>query len=614
MASIEAQLPGAEATDNVDSWTALLRFNLFKAVSIIDSDCEEASRSLIEIDEEVLNAPSRRSTRHELAQQIAARLYPGSDPDSLTPIIKYEKDIAMLRHMVLEQRREAITKATQRHAKFNWAKRILKQGPWDEVHDAVSLEGAPSLPMPVVVSDEESLAPFFAHLRNGGTHEPSSTSTAHESTAGIEPFYGVELVEFEKGVLYSDGRVDLCKMVTGPRNIGDLMESLKPNTFSKHFLLGNNIIGPVGAKAIANFVDEYPARFETWYLAGNCIDAASFSTLVDSMAKSDAITNVWLKRNPLGEESAEDVYRLIARTRNLRTLDLDQTKLGDAGVAKLFALLADHQSPLSLRHIYLNANGIGDAACKQIARFLASPACTLHSLFMSNNPVGDAGAAALASGLQDNTSLKRLSLQSCGLKNIKSLIHAASGLGTLDLGQSYATEDLGIRYNWITDENVTAIVDLIETAPQLKYLSLAYTPITRPQLNKVLAAVLKSNLVVFQAKPLVNRQQRYRLRQSRPGALPPRQSCPRASPRQRHGAVRCRLCSVRRGAQALPRVADRRAVHRLGVPQSRRRWCSARAEDAGEMVEGRGRDAAAGAGWQVGVGGDRSSTNPRSRS
>ncbi|KAK3073706.1 hypothetical protein LTR53_004464 [Teratosphaeriaceae sp. CCFEE 6253] len=461
MASIEAQVPGAEVTDNVDSWTALLSSNLSKAVPTVNSDCEETNRPLI--DEEILNAPRRRSARHELAQQIATRLYPGSDPDSLTPIIKYEKDIAMLRHMVLEQRRQAIMKATQRHAKFNWAKRILKQGPWDEVHDAISLKGAPSLPMPVVVSDKasarermliltrESLAPFFAHLCNGGTHEPTSTSTAHEGIAGIEPFYGVELIEFEKGVLYSDGRVDLCKMVTGPRNIGDLMESLKPNTFAKHFLLGNNIIGPVGAKAIANFVDEYPARFETWYLAGNCIHAASFSTLVDSMAKSDAITNVWLKRNPLGEEAVEDVYRLVACARNLRTLDLDQSELGDAGVAKLFALLADHQSPLSLRHIYLNANGISEAACKQIARFLASSACKLHSLFMSNNPVGDAGAAALASGLQDNTSLKRLSLQSCGLKNIKSLIHAASGLGILDLGQSYATEDLGMRCNWITD-------------------------------------------------------------------------------------------------------------------------------------------------------------------
>lgn len=48
--------------------------------------------------------------------------------------------------------------------------------------------------------------------------------------------------------------MDLCKVVVGPPHIGALMDSLKSNTFVKHFLLGNNIIGPTGAKHIAHFV------------------------------------------------------------------------------------------------------------------------------------------------------------------------------------------------------------------------------------------------------------------------------------------------------------------------------------------------------------------------
>lgn len=359
--------------------------------------------------------------------------------------------------------------------------------------------------MPVQVSDKESLAPFFAHLRNKGTSEPSSTS-ADGYTTGIEPYYGTELIEFEKGVLYSDGRVDLCKMVTGPRNIDDLMDSLKPNTFSKHFLLGNNIIGPIGAQAIADFIDEYPERFETWYLAGNCIDTASFTTLVNSMVKSTAITNVWLKRNPLGPSAAADVVRLVTGTTHLRTLDLDQTELGDAGVAELFSSLASVTTLLAIRHIYLNATGIGENGCKAISRYLASPHCSLHSLYMSNNPVGDAGLVALAPGLQANKSLKRLSLQSCGLKDSTSLFNALSGhpaIEILDVGQSYATEDLGMRYNWLTDANVPTIVDFINNIPQLRYLNLAYAPISQQELNKVFQAVTTSNLVWFHAKALV---------------------------------------------------------------------------------------------------------------
>lgn len=362
--------------------------------------------------------------------------------------------------------------------------------------------------MPVEQSDKDSLAPFFAHLRNGGTHEPTE-SVSKDGAAGIEPYYNTELIEFEKGVLYADGRVDLCKMVTGPRNIGDFMESLKPNTFSKHFLLGNNIIGPTGAKAIASFIDEYPDRFETWYLAGNCIDTASFTILVDSMIKSPAITNVWLKRNPLGSAAAKDIFRLITKTSNLRTLDLDQTELGDAGVAELFELLTDQvpNKPLALRHIYMNACGIGEKACKQIANYLRSSHCTLESLYMSNNPIGE-GAFALADGLKTNKTLKCLSIQSCGLKdgNVVALAEALSGnqtLTALDIGQAYATEDLGMRFNWITEHSAPALTNLIKTT-KLHYLNISYTPMPQSALNQIIEAVANSDsLVWFHVKPLV---------------------------------------------------------------------------------------------------------------
>ena len=154
MASTTEQ-PTMGATDSVDYWTTLLRSNLSKVVSSTDSDCEEDGHPVV-INEEILNAPRRKSARDELAGQVAAHLYPAEDPDSLAPIINYEKDVVMLRQLVLEQRRQAITQATARNAKFDWVKRISKQGPWDEVNDPLSLSGAPSLPMPVDVSDKVS--------------------------------------------------------------------------------------------------------------------------------------------------------------------------------------------------------------------------------------------------------------------------------------------------------------------------------------------------------------------------------------------------------------------------------------------------------------------------
>ncbi|QIW97503.1 hypothetical protein AMS68_003021 [Peltaster fructicola] len=375
---------------------------------------------------------------------------------------------------------------------------VFEQGQWDEINDPLSYNGAASLPMPVEVSSKESLAPFFAHLKGDGSYLP-----VEGGVPGKEPYYNTEMLEFEKGVIYSDGRVDLCKMVTGPRNIGDLMDSLKPNTFAKHFLLGNNIIGPVGAKAIAAFIDEFPRRFETWYLAGNCIDTAGFALLVNAMVKSPVITNVWLKRNPLGTAAAQDVFRLITQSKALRTLDLDQTELGDAGVAMVFSMLADADQPVALRHIYLNACGVGPRACKEISRYLSTRNCQLTSLYMSNNPIGHS-LALLASGVAASC-LTRLSLQSCGLGDtgtvpfLEAVIKYPT-LKVLDLGQSYATKDLGMRYNWLT---CTAVLVRVVQANTLQYLNIAHSPMPSADLNQILyAAVESSSLLWLQMKAL----------------------------------------------------------------------------------------------------------------
>jgi Ran GTPase-activating protein (RanGAP) involved in mRNA processing and transport len=192
---------------------------------------------------------------------------------------------------------------------------------------------------------------------------------------------------------------------------------------------------------------------DTWYLAGNCIDSASLKILVDECVKSTSITNIWLKRNPLMPASAYNPFRLITQTANLRTLDLDQTELGDAGVAELFTKLAQHvpEKPVSLRHIYLNANGIGLKSADSIGQFLASPHCTLDAIYATNNPIGNDGVAALATGLKHNKSLTRPTLASTGLGDdgAIALFEALKNhptMAVLELSQHFATLDLGSRY------------------------------------------------------------------------------------------------------------------------------------------------------------------------
>ncbi|KAI9713493.1 MAG: hypothetical protein M1820_000875 [Bogoriella megaspora] len=486
-------------------WSALLEANI--------------SRTDGPIDEAILQAPRRRSARTsdaELAYNIARLLFPCSDEDSLQPIIRYEKCIVNLRARVMAQRRAATEEATKHNNVAKWSERIASQGPWDEVVDRVSLKGTPALPMPVRISSEDDLKPFFEHLQ---ANTCGKMTPIEGGVLGEEPSYGVPMIEFRKGVEYEDGRLDLCKMVVGEPHIGALMNSLRTNTSISHFLLGNNIIGSVGAKEISAFVKELPDKMETWYLAGNCINEASFKSLVHSLVTSEKVNNIWLKRNPLGPWSAHEVFRLITKTKNLRTLDLDHTELGDAGVAQLFKELAAHcaTDDIPLRNLYLAANGISTSAAGEISAFLASPHCQLEALYLSYNPLGDAGATALASQLDKNVSLKRLSLQSCGLKDaglkliFSSLSHHPK-LRTLDVGTGYATIDLDARFNYITALSAPEITNFISASQGLEYLDLGYTAIPTTalpdpndvpsDLYTVLSTVSHSRtLLYFNAKP-----------------------------------------------------------------------------------------------------------------
>ncbi|CAM1504029.1 Fc.00g016200.m01.CDS01 [Cosmosporella sp. VM-42] len=473
------------------------------------------------IDDALHDLPRRKSQRHQLAVAIASLLYPVHE-GSLTSIIRYEADRVRLRGWAALQRKYDMLEATKRNGHSTqgmtggaapgvqapvWAGRITAQGPWDPAKHPISLDGVQAIPMPVHIAQEEDLAPFLGHLQNGGTHELKGDEQGSELDGGRgEPYYGVKGAEFTKGVVYEDGRMDLCKMVVGPDHIGKLMDSLRPNEFVRHFLLGNNIIGPVGAREVADFIEELPNRMDTWYLAGNCIDGPSFEKLVDAMVKSEAITNVWLKRNPLGADASEDVFRLITGVKNLRTLDLDQTQLGNRGVADLFTRLAAHRMPegtkLPLENIYLNGNGISTEAAKAIASFLTSPHCGLHSLYISSNPLGDDGAEALAAALPKAPYLARLFLQSVGVstKGAVALCKAATGhpsLQAFDLGQAFATQDLGQAYNYIEDAAVPAIAKLLMANSTLAYFNLGHCALTPPGVIELSVAVCQSPSLLY---------------------------------------------------------------------------------------------------------------------
>ncbi len=118
-------------------------------------------------------------------------LYPSYADSRLPQVIKYEKDIVVLRKAALAKRKEVEVARAEKRRNPEWKRRVRSQGPWDEEKDPLALTGVSALPMPVEiryvglggvlemrewladdgVSGEESLRAFFDHLSGGGTHD-----------------------------------------------------------------------------------------------------------------------------------------------------------------------------------------------------------------------------------------------------------------------------------------------------------------------------------------------------------------------------------------------------------------------------------------------------------
>ncbi|KAJ7161842.1 hypothetical protein C8R43DRAFT_991578 [Mycena crocata] len=456
----------------------------------IDNDFRSAY-----VPDSITELPRRRNTSPSPATPVAALLFP--EFTQIKADIQYEIALSKARRVV-RQRKEL--EVFRNHYYANDSIASVTQGPWQgQEQDPVSLAGPSARPMPVEIGSEEDFKDVFKFLHlnldpKDVLHKDDLRAEL-TTTLGLQPGHELKwntpMVEFKRGVVYDDGRLDLCKMVLGPTHIENLLDALEKNTFVTQFLLGNNVISATGARRIAKFIADHPKRIETWYLAGNHIRAAGFQLLVDAMVKSPRITNVWLKRNPLTPDSVDNLIRLITQTPNLRTLDIENTELGDDGVARMMAAITGKELPL--RNLYLNADGVGAKAAREIAAFLAHPACKIESLYLGTNPIGDAGALPMAEALKNNTSLMRLSMCSTGLTStgvsvLCTALATHPRITSIDFSSSLTTRVHEQRFNHMADEAIPQGVALMKN-PTMRHLDLGRTSFSADGLEEVKAAV-----------------------------------------------------------------------------------------------------------------------------
>lgn len=344
--------------------------------------------------------------------------------------------------------------------------------------------------MPVEVSEYEELSDFFDYLKSDGP-------VIENSVVDSEP-----CMKFNRGALYTDKRMDLCKQVVGPTHIGALMESLIPNNQVEHFLLGNNIIGREGGNQVGKYLEQ-KHNMKTWYLAGNDLDEEAIKPVVNGLLNDTTCTQLWLKRNSLKVNGIKEIARLMRVNKTIQVLDLHNTAVFDEGVEYLMDALKENRT---LDYLYLDANGLTEASAKPIVDYFKylkeNNLKGVTSIWLDMNKLFDDAIIEIVKELKDYTYLERFCIGSNGLsdKCIDQIVESFTNhpnLIVLDIAMYKATSDLGVVTNNIGDLGVEKLKPLIENNNKLQFLTVMMNGISKEGINKMAESIVKNNSLIY---------------------------------------------------------------------------------------------------------------------
>ena len=429
---------------------------------------------------------SATDKQHQVGHLIATKLFPINDakPANVNKkwtYIQYQRCLSKLSYAFMTQ----IEKEQTLNSQFREVRKTHQRKYFCELKNRpLSDLILNPTPMPVTVAPLEELEPFYNHLTL--------------NTPVTEP-----IKEFIRGVQYNDGRMDLCKQVVGPPHIGKLMQSLKNNTHIEHFLLGNNIIGLNGAKAINEFLlNEHAPKIKTWYLAGNEIDSASAQLLYEALKDDTICEALWLKRNPIKPLGAVYIAKLLESNNHIKILDLCNTGILDEGINYIFQALYKNTT---LKHLYLDADGITIEGAKCIAKYfdylVENNKKGLTSLWVDINKLDDTGVILIAQSLKNYKYLKRFVAGSNMISDVgtKAICDALtdSPCIVLDLGLYKSTSDLNCLPNNMGDKGAQHIAEFIKNNKSVEVLSTLHNDITVEGITMINDALQQNNTLMF---------------------------------------------------------------------------------------------------------------------
>ena len=174
------------------------------------------------------------------------------------------------------------------------------------------------------------------------------------------------------------------------------------------------------------------------------------------MLRTLAVSALFVAHQPEQRRVGEGSHRRVGKRPAEQQSEDEPNLAADEGVAHVAGALRTSR----VESLGLESNRVTAKGCETLALVLALPTCCLTWLRLQHNALGDAGVAAIAHALHDNTSLTHLQLRDvhAGSKGVAALAEA------LALGHPSLTR-LGLEENRLPSD---ASEKLLRAVPQSK--------------------------------------------------------------------------------------------------------------------------------------------------
>ena len=144
------------------------------------------------------------------------------------------------------------------------------------------------------------------------------------------------------------------------------------------------------------------------------IGDGDINDIITALSMHPQLEHIEFSGMSIGRNSSMALSTLLHYTAtNLRTLCLDGNNINDEGIEQFLDAIFNGNM---LEKLYLSSNRtITINGWKRVSTLLKTPDSKLNTLYIDHNNLGDDGAMLFANALTNNTTLKTLSLQYCGI-------------------------------------------------------------------------------------------------------------------------------------------------------------------------------------------------------